>query len=78
MTQIDVYYGPGHEFAEWIDKHHLHDEPVLVYRHGSTTRGKIPDGWVLVHDDDIWITGAWELDGVDKAVTSAKQHISQL
>jgi hypothetical protein len=82
-----VYRGPEHEIAEWVDEHRLNDEPLLTYRHGSTTGairdvdGKqrhIPDGWVLDYGDgDEYILGVWgEDDGaVDQAIAEAREHL---
>jgi hypothetical protein len=81
---IHVYYSPDHEAMTFGD---INQEPILCYRTTGTTGApvrdhktgryqRVIDGWVLhTPDGDEWITGCWDLDGVDAAVAKARDHL---
>ncbi|MEB4208772.1 hypothetical protein [Mycobacterium sp. 94-17] len=80
---IHVDYAADHEAMRF----NANQEPILSYRSWSTTGARVADhksnrdrqvidGWVLnTPDGDEWITGCWELDGVDNAVEKARGYL---
>lgn len=77
---VHVFYGRDHDIATFADS--VNGEPLVFYRDACTTQATdsdgrpLPDGWVLsLGDGDEWIIGAWDIDGVDVAVSKAGEYL---